>query len=151
MRAGRARRTPRCRGDGEPSTERRYTQRVWLRREPDLAAGGVRSVSLTRRRMCVGCRERSESGDLLRVVVEQGVLTPDPTARRAGRGAWLHPDCLEIAERRKAFTRALRVQAAPDPRVLRDFVAGMPNRATDVVDRRTDGSRADEPPMSTQP
>ncbi len=33
-----------------------------------------------------------------------------------GRGAWLHPrpECFELAVRRKAFGRALRVQAPVD-------------------------------------
>ena len=37
-------------------------------------------------------------------------LTPDPRGRMPGRGAHLHPDpeCLALAERRRAFGRALR-------------------------------------------
>jgi predicted RNA-binding protein YlxR (DUF448 family) len=44
-------------------------------------------------------------------------LNPDPRHRLPGRGAWLHPtgDCLEQALRRRAFGRALRTSAAPDP------------------------------------
>jgi hypothetical protein len=37
----------------------------------------------------------------------------------------LHPGCLEVAERRKAFTRALRATAAPDLTGLREFVERM--------------------------
>ena len=59
---------------------------------------------------------------LLRVVAEEGRVIPDPAARRAGRGAWLHPHCWEAAERRKAFGRALRVPA-PDLGPLRDWLA----------------------------
>jgi hypothetical protein len=46
----------------------------------------------------------------VRVVVVEGVLVPDPRARLAGRGAWVHPDpaCLDLAVRRRAFARALR-------------------------------------------
>ena len=34
-----------------------------------------------------------------------------------GRGAWLHrdPECVELAERRRAFARALRVPGPVDP------------------------------------
>jgi hypothetical protein len=37
----------------------------------------------------------------------------------------LHPGCLEAAERRKAFTRALRAPGAPDLTVLKEFVERM--------------------------
>ncbi|MCC5698230.1 YlxR family protein, partial [Klebsiella pneumoniae] len=66
-------------------------------------------------RTCVGCRVRTSSLELLRVVAEVGragpVAVPDPRRRLPGRGAWLHPDlgCLRSAERRRAFPRALRV------------------------------------------
>src|SRR5207248_4999624 len=72
-------------------------------------------------RTCVGCRKRAQASELLRVVaVPHGVdqsgdelisVEPDPARRRPGRGAHLHPDpaCLALAERRRAFGRALRV------------------------------------------
>lgn len=59
------------------------------------------------------------------MVLVEGVVTPDPEATRPGRGAWLHPGCLEAAERRKAFTRALRASAALDLSVLREFAGRM--------------------------
>ncbi|MBW0119244.1 YlxR family protein [Pseudonocardia sp. KRD-169] len=64
----------------------------------------------------MGCRSRAETDDLLRVVVVDGVLTPDPRRRFPGRGAWLHldPECLHRAERRSAFPRALRVPGKLD-------------------------------------
>jgi len=77
-------------------------------------------------RMCVGCRVRGARADLLRVVAVEGVLLPDPGKRLPGRGAWLHHDlrCLEQAIRRRVFSRALRLGAAPDTsgllRYLRD-------------------------------
>ncbi|MFV0459358.1 MAG: YlxR family protein [Actinomycetales bacterium] len=70
-------------------------------------------------RTCVGCRERGDRSRLLRVVAGDASPTgvqilPDPSARAAGRGAWLHPEseCLRLATRRRAFGRALRVQGA---------------------------------------
>jgi predicted RNA-binding protein YlxR (DUF448 family) len=57
----------------------------------------------------------------VRVVVVEGVLVPDPRARIAGRGAWLHPDpaCLDLAVRRRALTRALRAEVSPDVTAVR--------------------------------
>ncbi|WP_319804415.1 YlxR family protein [Nocardioides malaquae] len=67
-------------------------------------------------RTCVGCRERATKSELLRVVAGSGpdgrvVVVPDPTATAPGRGAYLHPTarCHELAVRRRAFGRALRV------------------------------------------
>ncbi len=62
-------------------------------------------------RTCVGCRQRAAQPDLLRVVAEGTHVVPDGHQRQEGRGAYVHPrpECLELAERRRAFPRALRV------------------------------------------
>lgn len=54
------------------------------------------------------------------------LLRPDPRHRLPGRGAWVHPrpDCLELAVRRKAFGRALRLQAAVDVTAVAEHLAG---------------------------
>ena len=59
--------------------------------------------------------------ELLRLVVVDGCLTPDPAGRALGRGAHLHHDldCLELAVRRRAFARALRLPGPLDVSVLR--------------------------------
>jgi len=43
-------------------------------------------------------------------------VVADPARRRPGRGAHLHPDpaCLALAERRRAFGRALRITGVLD-------------------------------------
>lgn len=76
-------------------------------------------------RTCVGCRARALASDLLRVVVEDGVVMPDPRRRRPGRGAWLHadPDCLLAATRRRAFSRAFRVTGALDAEAVAAYLA----------------------------
>lgn len=43
-------------------------------------------------------------------------VVPDPTGAAPGRGAHLHPTsgCYDLAVRRKAFARALRLAPGPD-------------------------------------
>ena len=62
--------------------------------------------------------------DLLRLVVVDGSVTPDPAGRAPGRGAHLHPDpgCLELALRRRAFTRAFRVPGPLDTTAVRAYL-----------------------------
>jgi predicted RNA-binding protein YlxR (DUF448 family) len=49
----------------------------------------------------------------------------DPGRRRPGRGAWLHPSpgCLDLALRRRAFSRALRCAGPLDTTGLSAYVA----------------------------
>ena len=81
-------------------------------------------------RTCVGCRARAAKSDLLRVVAVDGALLPDPRGTSHGRGAHLHrdPDCLALAERRRAFNRALRSQESLDPAPLRRHLEDGTNR-----------------------
>jgi uncharacterized protein len=93
----------------------------------------------------------------------------DLRRRRPGRGSWLHPspDCLDLALRRRAFVRALRIAGPLDTTALR--AALTPYAAADQHDqndqhdhtpgrsptlrRRSEpeaGYSADEHPMSTQ-
>jgi predicted RNA-binding protein YlxR (DUF448 family) len=75
-------------------------------------------------RTCVGCRVRDAKPALLRVVVADGVLTVDPAGRLPGRGASVHPDlaCVDLADRRRAFPRALRVGGPLDADPVREHV-----------------------------
>ncbi len=88
-------------------------------------------------RMCVGCRQRAPVPELVRVVAVDGGpgpdqlahvrrwrLVPDPRRRLPGRGANLHPteECLTSAVRRRAFVRALRLDAAADDVEVRAYV-----------------------------
>ena len=77
----------------------------------------------------MGCRRTGSRSDLLRVVVtrdgsEEPVLVVDTRRSLPGRGAWLHPDrqCLELAERRRAFGRSLRHAGPLDTGAVREFV-----------------------------
>lgn len=75
-------------------------------------------------RLCVGCRDRASVADLLRVVAVEGRLVPDPHRRLPGRGAHVHPalGCLQLAERRRAFPRALRLEGALDTSALHEHL-----------------------------
>jgi uncharacterized protein len=80
-------------------------------------------------RSCVGCKQRAAKADLLRLVVvsdDDGFhVVADPSGRRLGRGASLHPDlrCLDLAEQRRAFRRAFRLTGAFDADAVRAFLA----------------------------
>jgi hypothetical protein len=89
-------------------------------------------------RTCVGCRARVPVSELLRLVVLDGSLTPDPTRRLPGRGAHLHPDpgCLDLALRRRAFPRAFRLPGPLDATGLREHVEESVRSASEANDRK---------------
>jgi uncharacterized protein len=103
-----------------------------------VQVAGAMGVAQSRVRTCIGCRRTAAATELLRVVAAKTfsgttddsigrldagrraadvLVVPDPGARALGRGAWLHPDleCAQLAQRRRAFARALRVPGAADP------------------------------------
>lgn len=85
-------------------------------------------------RSCVGCKQRAIKTDLLRLVVvaddegsregEAAHVVPDPSGRRLGRGASLHPDvrCLDLAVQRRAFPRAFRLPGPLDATAVRVYL-----------------------------
>lgn len=85
-------------------------------------------------RTCIGCRQRASKRELVRVTVEirsgQAVVTPDPEGTAPGRGAHLHPtiECYDLAVRRKAFARALRLEGGPSSAPVGAYVTA---RATE--------------------
>ncbi|CAL9308689.1 hypothetical protein SUDANB25_04420 [Streptomyces sp. SudanB25_2051] len=72
----------------------------------------------------MGCRERAAKSDLLRIVAIEGECAPDPRGTLPGRGAYVHPvqSCLDLAVRRRAFPRSLRVQGPLDTADIRHYV-----------------------------
>ncbi|NTW41265.1 MAG: YlxR family protein [Cellulomonadaceae bacterium] len=138
-------------------------------RLPEPAADGVsvagRVVTPSREiagpvRTCVGCRERGQRTVLLRVVLVNGgegssLAVADTARSLPGRGAWLHADlhCLELAERRRAFPRALRVgqvDSMPVREHLESVQAGDDPAARPSFTEKESGLEADGHPMSTQ-
>ncbi|WP_336631705.1 MULTISPECIES: YlxR family protein [unclassified Microbacterium] len=73
-------------------------------------------------RTCVGCRVRAPRSALLRVAERDGVLVADEKAVLPGRGAWVHDTdaCVDLAIRRRAFGRALRVSGPLDTQTFHD-------------------------------
>lgn len=72
----------------------------------------------------MGCRERAAKSDLLRIVAVEGDCAPDPRGTLPGRGAYVHPvlSCFDLAVRRRAFPRSLRVQGPLDTADVRRYV-----------------------------
>ncbi|WP_369409038.1 YlxR family protein [Herbidospora yilanensis] len=82
-------------------------------------------------RTCVGCRVRTAKSELLRLVVAGDVIIPDLQKRLPGRGASLHPSpaCLQLADRRRAFTRAFRAEGTLDQTRLRAYLEDLTRKA----------------------
>ena len=63
-------------------------------------------------RQCMGCRERKEKREMIRVVrTPEGNVSLDFGGKLNGRGAYLcpNPECLKRAIRSKALDRSLEV------------------------------------------
>ena len=79
-------------------------------------------------RTCIGCRKKAAAFELIRFVSSGSGddlrLLPDPNRRLPGRGAHLHPDpaCFALAERRRAFGRALRLPGVADTGLLGEHI-----------------------------
>ena len=73
----------------------------------------------------MGCRVRAAQATLLRVVCVDGLLVVDAARRLAGRGASVHPDprCVDLADTRRAFPRALRLAGPLDATPVREHLA----------------------------
>jgi uncharacterized protein len=69
-------------------------------------------------RTCVGCRRRRAQTDLVRLALEAGLVVP-AKAGSHGRSAYVCPevDCLDSAEKKRAFARAFRAPVTLDPTV----------------------------------
>jgi predicted RNA-binding protein YlxR (DUF448 family) len=68
-----------------------------------------------------------------------------------GRGAYLHPalECLDVAERRRAFARALRITGPVDTSAARHYLEDLAQARPERVDGEGDTDDAAQRAMST--
>ncbi|PYY35189.1 YlxR family protein [Curtobacterium sp. MCJR17_055] len=95
-------------------------------------------------RTCIGSRRRATRSSLLRVVaLSDGSVVADPKAVMPGRGAWLTPtvEAYELAVKRRAFRRALRLERDPDTSAVREYLAGL---------QSPNGTEPEHPDMTEQ-
>ena len=74
-------------------------------------------------RQCMGCRERREKRQMIRVVrTPEGSVTLDFGGKMNGRGAYIcpNPECLKKVQKSKALERSLEV---PIPEEVYDRLA----------------------------
>lgn len=79
----------------------------------------------------MGCRAADDPTRMLRLAAREGRVVVGRTL--PGRGAWLHPGCVEAALKRRALPRALRAPGVSTD-ALADAVAA-------AVGRPASGSR----------
>ncbi len=76
-----------------------------------------RTEKRKRPRTCVGCGEESPKRELMRVIrTPEGEVRYDPTGRANGRGAYLcrRSECVLLAKKKKALSRALKTEVGED-------------------------------------
>ena len=80
-------------------------------------------------RQCMGCRERKEKREMIRVVrTTEGDVRLDFSGKLNGRGAYVCPDieCLKKAQKSKALERSLEVEIPQEvyDRLTKEMEAG---------------------------
>lgn len=68
-------------------------------------------------RQCMGCGERKEKKDLIRIIrTPEEEIVLDKSGRKNGRGAYLcdNVECLRRAQKRRAMEKALNMQVPDD-------------------------------------
>ena len=71
----------------------------------------MEKVKKTPQRKCIGCAERRDKGDLMRIVrTPDGEIRFDTTGRAAGRGAYIckNLECFEKCVKKRVFDRVFQ-------------------------------------------
>jgi len=68
------------------------------------------------KRVCIACRQPSGKRELIRLVRTANGVEVDLTGKKAGRGAYLHPDpaCWQVVLQSKRIEQALRTALSAD-------------------------------------
>jgi predicted RNA-binding protein YlxR (DUF448 family) len=80
-------------------------------------------------RTCIACRQVAGKRALIRLVRTANGVEIDPTGKKAGRGAYLHPNqkCWRAMLNGKRLAQALRTSITPEnEQALRAFLATLP-------------------------
>jgi uncharacterized protein len=86
-------------------------------------------------RTCIACRQVAGKRALLRIVRTTQGVEVDPTGKKAGRGAYLHPNqrCWQTVLAGNRLAQALRTTLAPEEKAaLMAYMASLPPVEEDV-------------------
>lgn len=95
------------------------------------------------RRLCIACRQAAGKRTLIRLVRTETGVEIDETGKKAGRGAYLHPNrpCWEQVLTNNRLSSALRTRLQPENRAeLAAFAATLPNEPPVPVADDTDAA-----------
>jgi uncharacterized protein len=94
-------------------------------------------------RTCIACRQVAGKRGLVRLVRTEHGVEVDPSGKKAGRGAYLHPvrQCWEIGIKGNRIEQALRIKLTPANRqALQEFVQSLPE--VDVESDKAPGAQS---------
>ena len=77
----------------------------------------MKNVKRNPQRTCMGCNQKKDKKDLVRIVKnKEGEIFLDPSGRANGRGAYICKDseCLKKAIKTKALNRAFKVEVSDE-------------------------------------
>ena len=92
-------------------------QTLILKSNSNIQAKGSVIMKKQPQRTCIGCREKKEKKDLIRIVKNKdGEISLDRTGKANGRGAYIcdNIECLEKAIKSKALERNFEMSISED-------------------------------------
>ena len=92
-------------------------QTLILKSNSNIQAKGSVKMKKQPQRICIGCREKKDKKDLIRIVKNKdGEISLDRTGKANGRGAYIcdNIECLEKAIKSKALERNFEMSISED-------------------------------------